>query len=173
MNESMVAVLGTLLGTGLGIAGSYVTQRASYSREAAERLNAVRRQVYVEWLSRVHVMYEAVKSTWAGAPALPADARFERLQAVAPTDAQAALESLRLVASDGVAVAAAAIWQHLRRDSVAMMGAGNKNDFKSWRESYWSLRRSFIDAVRGELGLRPLDWQHASVGPPWRRPNPS
>ena len=82
--------------------------------------------------------------------------------------AQAALEALRLVASDGVAVPAAAIWQHLRQRRVAINGDGDRAAYKAWQAKYWLLRREFVDSARVEVGLAPLDWARAGVSP-WRR----
>ena len=44
VEASIIAVIGTLLGTVLGGVGSYVTQTVRYDREAAERLNTIRRE---------------------------------------------------------------------------------------------------------------------------------
>jgi len=165
VDASIVAVIGTLLGTTLGIFGSYVTQRASHDREAAECLNSKRREVYIEWLGCVHSIYQAVKAAWGGKPLPQPEDRWRDLRAVSPTESQAALESLRLVASDRVAITAAALCRHLRQEAVTTTGAGTKDDYNAWQDMYWKLRRQFVDAARLEVGLPPLDWKAAGVLP--------
>lgn len=52
-----MAVIGTLLGA----TTSYFIQAAGYRREAGERLQTLRRQVYVDWLSQSHDFHTALR----------------------------------------------------------------------------------------------------------------
>jgi hypothetical protein len=170
VEASIIAVIGTLLGTVLVGVGSYVTQTVRYDREAAERLNTIRREAYVEWLGRSHFIYQSVKTAWAAGPTPSPHERWQVLRAISPIESQAALESLRLVAGDSVAATAAALWRHLRQHHVAASGAGSRDEYKAWQGSYWTLRRQFVDAARVEVGLPPLDWSISGVSPWQKKP---
>jgi hypothetical protein len=155
--ESLVAVIGTLVGTATGAGLGYLAQRAQYRREATERLHAARRAAYVEWLTRLHdvfcAMRVAVKETRHDG--VSGAALAEAIAAVPAHEAQAALEHLRLVSGDRVACAAADQWHHMRKTLPRR--------WADWSNTYWMLRREFTNAARAEIGLDPLDWREAGV----------
>ncbi|ANS29387.1 putative membrane protein [Rhodococcus opacus] len=165
--ESLIAVAGTLLGGLLGILGSYFTQRTGYRRESRERLAAVRRQLYVEFLISVHEMFAQVTEVHQAhrARAISPVEASEILRKISPRSSQAALENLRLVASDRVAAAAADLWARMRRDAQPLGSDLEWQRFSKWRKNYWSARQFFIDAARRDIGFEPLDWSRAGVGP--------
>lgn len=148
----------------MGAVGTYLTQRASYQREFEERLAVTRRQAYVEWLREVHDVFVLVRAAWTDNPMPPAESRWRACREISPSAAQAALEALRLVASDSAAAAAARLWDHMRRPEVAISGMGTKADFVAWRRLYWMLRHSFVDAARLDIGLEPLEWENSQPG---------
>src|SRR5262245_28155583 len=147
--DSVVAVVGTLLGIVLGISGAYLNQRLGYQREFRERLATTRRQTYVEFMSAVHEMFIEISRVFADLrlEALTLAEARSRLHGVSGRDGQASLENLRLVGSDGAAAAAADLWSHMRRESVPT-GTVDRDEFKQWRSRYWVLRRALIDAAR-------------------------
>lgn len=165
--ETVVAVIGTLLGAGIGVAGAYYTQRLSLREQAAERDRANRQQAYNAFLSAVHEMFEQVRAVQrqnrfggeAGAEAV------SRLRAVSSVRAQIALEGLRFVASSEVAAAAAALWEQMRRSEVPKGRDLSKTAERIWRDGYWITRRGLIDAARSDTGREALDWRLAGVGP--------
>ncbi|RYE41087.1 MAG: hypothetical protein EOP24_38320 [Hyphomicrobiales bacterium] len=165
--ETLIAVAGTLLGVVVGVVGSYFTQRTGHQRESQERLATVRRQIYVEFLTAVHDMYlpiTAIHKAHRDGSMTTTDA-IRGLQAVPAREAQAALENLRLVASDTVAAAGALLWERLRRDGRPLGNDLDPNHFKQWRRLYWNDRRGLIDAARRDIGFPALDWSSAGVGP--------
>ena len=163
--NAVIAVVGTLVGTALGALGSYVTQSTGYRREARERLEAVRRQVYVQWLTTLHETYNQVReaSSRHRHGVTTVEHLVTELRQVSPEQTQSALEGVRLVASDAVAASAATLWAHLRRESVPQGGERSSDGWRLWRDNYWDLRRQFINAARGDLGFQPLDWTQAGV----------
>jgi hypothetical protein len=165
MDTAWVGVIGTLGGVTAGWLGTMASQRFSYRREATERLTAERRVTYLAWMSKVHVMYEAIAMIHREATTgvvEPASAAHQ-LREASSTDAQTALEDLRLLATDDLAAAAAAMWSHLRRDPVPLGHDLNPAHWRTWRDAYWELRREFLNAARVETGFQPLDWTSASV----------
>lgn len=162
----LIGVLGTLLGTVVGLAGSYFSQRAAYRREAAERLAAVRREIYVDFLASVHQMYIVVRRLHRehGAGTLSAQESAERLRSLSPESAQVALESLRLVASDSVAAAAGELWARMRVDAEPLGADLTTRRKVRWRRRYWNDRRALIDAARVDSGFGSLEWPAAGVG---------
>lgn len=165
MDTAWVGVVGTLGGVTVGWLGTLASQKLSYRREATERLAASRRVAYLAWLSKVHVMYEAIAKIHRDASrgaGDPADAG-RQLRDLSSADAQTALEDLRLVATDDLASAAAAIWRQLRREQVPIGQDMDPANWRRWRDDYWGLRRAFLDAARVETGFPPLDWHSASV----------
>jgi hypothetical protein len=164
--DSLIAVVGTLFGIALGAGATYLNQRLGYQREFEERLATTRRQIYVQFMSAVHDMFVQVDNVYRQHRdgALTDREASSALRVVAPRDAQAALEHVRLVASDLVASAAAEIWTHMRREGVATGRSVDRRAFVNWRVSYWEVRRALIDAARTDLGFAPRDWETAGVG---------
>ncbi|WP_433729637.1 hypothetical protein ACQP0C_00905 [Nocardia sp. CA-129566] len=165
--QSLIAVVGTLLGAVVGVLGSYTTQSLSYRRESSERLATVRRQAYVEFLVAVHDMYVqilAIHRTQRAGTMTPVEAT-QSLHEIPSRNAQAALENLRLLAGDVVAGDAAFLWARMRRDAEPLGRDLDAQRFAAWRERYWDSRRKFIDAARRDIGFRSLDWSTAGVGP--------
>ena len=170
--DALIAVVGTLLGGLLGAVGSHVTLKSAYQRESQERLGAVRRQAYVEFLTAVHDMFSEVGNSYRlhRRGELTAEQTKLRLGAVSTRQAQATLENLRLLATDSGAAAAANLWQHMRGHHVPL-GALRLEDrwerrpLDDWREEYWQFRRDLVDAARKDMGFSGLDWRRAGVGP--------
>lgn len=164
--NAVIAVVGTLIGTVLGALGSYVTQSVGHNREAKERLEAVRRQVYVEWLTRLHETYNQIRdaSSRHRNGRTTAEQLIQELQRIAPEQTQSSLESVRLIAGDAVAASAANLWAHLRREPVPRARDRSSDGWRTWRDAYWGLRREFINAARADLGFKDLDWAYAGVG---------
>ncbi|TWD82590.1 hypothetical protein FB561_3725 [Kribbella amoyensis] len=165
--ESLIAVLGTLLGAIVGVAGTYLTQRSSYRRESEERLATARRHAYVDFLTAVHDLYTQVVELRRvhredGRTRQETVAEVRLLSA---REAQARLESLRLLASELPASRAAALWDHLRGDGLMRGQDLEGQRFRAWRDTYWLSRRRFIDAARLDTGLDELDWSQAAAGP--------
>ncbi|WP_299053650.1 hypothetical protein [uncultured Nocardioides sp.] len=160
-----MGVIGSLGGTVVGLCGGLVAQRISYHREALERLSVARRDSYLRWLTAVHGVFEVIASAHRALrrdELAEGDARRE-ISGMTVADAQIRLEELRLVAGDEVASAAARIWRHMRRDRVALGHDLSAEAWRAWRDSYWNLRRAFLDAARVETGLGPLDWSASAV----------
>lgn len=155
-----MAVIGTLLGGLLGATTSYFIQAAGYRREAGERLQTLRRQVYVDWLSRSHDFYTALRLVSAKhrEGRTTPDEFIDELRRIPPQPVQIALEHLRLTAGEDVAASAAHMWTHMRRERVPL-GADRSNEgWRLWNRNYWLLRRAFLDAARAELMLDAFDW---------------
>jgi hypothetical protein len=165
--ETAVAVIGTLLGAGIGVAGAYRTQRLSLRVQADERDRANRQDAYGAFLSAVHEMFEQIRAAQRQNHADGDTGRqaVSRLRAVSPVRAQIALEGLRFVASPGVAAAAAALWEQMRRSDVPIGKDLSSDAERRWRDGYWATRRGLIDAARKDAGREALDWQTAGVGP--------
>lgn len=165
MDTAWVGVIGTLAGVVVGWIGTLVSQKLAHRRDVGERLAASRRVSYLAWLSKVHLMYEVIAGTHRDASrgSVPLADASHRLRDLSATDAQTALEDLRLVATDDLAAAAAAVWGHMRRERVAIGQDMDPSHWRLWRDQYWSLRRAFLDAARAETGFPPLDWHAASV----------
>ncbi len=141
-----------------------IAQRQAYARESAERLTDVRRRAYLQWVASVHRLYDAMAAAQRALRAGEADAdEVARTVRNLPTgETQVCLEELRFVAGDSVAASGAALWNHLRRQKVALGQDVSAAGWRTWRERYWELRRAFVDAARVETGLEPLDWDAAS-----------
>lgn len=165
--ETVVAVIGTLLGAGIGVAGSYRTQRLSLRVQASERDRAERQAAYSTFLSAVHEMFEQVRSVQRlnHSEGEAGERAVSRLRAISTVHAQIALERLRFVASIDVASAAAALWEQMRRSDVPTGRDLSRAAERRWRDDYWMTRRRLIDAARQDTGREPLDWQSAGVGP--------
>ncbi len=162
--ESVVAVIGTLLGATVGVVGSYLIQRAQLKRETHERLSDLRRETYLAWVTRVHAYFASARE--ASRPKLSENQRVTkrvRPERTDPVPAQTALEGLRLVASDEAAASAAKVWSHLRRHKVPDHGAASMAEWNEWQDDYWTLRRNFLDAARRDLGFEPLNWLDAGA----------
>lgn len=163
--DSAIAVAGTLAGVLLGGLVSFFTQRAVYKREALERLAAVRRETYLEFLSAVHQMFVAIQEIQRQVRdgSLDASAASERLRSVPSHEAQNALENLRLVSSGSVAAAAARLWERMRRDDAPMGRNVTWRSFADWRHTYWGARRALVDSARQDTGFDALDWATAGL----------
>ena len=164
--ESVVAVLGTVAGLLAGIGGTYLNQRLVFQRQSGERLGSIRRQAYVEFIASVHDMFLRIDAACRDLRDDVAIAEETRnaLRQVSPRDAQVALEHLRLVATEGGAAAAGALWAHLRREHLPTGRRVELDGFESWRADYWQARRRVIDAARNEFGFSALDWEAVGVG---------
>lgn len=167
MDSAWVGVIGTLGGVAIGWVGNMASQSQAHRREADERLANSRRETYLRWLERVHFMFEEIAQVQrkVSRGTLSSSDASDQLRDVSSTDAQTALEDLRLIATDDLAAAAAAIWTHMRRHLVPIGRETNRGAWQSWRSEYWVLRHAFLDAARAEIGFKPLDWAQASVTP--------
>ena len=165
MDTAWIGVIGSLGGVTLGWIGSLASQQLSYRREAGERLAAARRATYLDWLAKVQQMYDSIAKIHRQAIRgdIDAAAAGAQLRDLSSLEAQTALEELRLVAGDQVAAAAAEVWSHLRRERVPIGHDLEPAHWRRWRADYWNVRRTFLDSARLETGLRPLDWEAASV----------
>ncbi len=163
--NAIVAVVGTLAGTLLGVLGSYFTQSVSYRREADERLATMRRQVYVDWLTCLHDIFSGVRraSSRHRQGHSTVDELQRELRDVPASQTQATLENIRLVAGDPVVARAADLWTHMRRDAVPLGGDRSVEGWRQWQDRYWALRRQFLDAARADLGFSHLNWADAGV----------
>lgn len=164
--ESLVAVLGTLMGAAIGVAGPYRTQRLSLRAQADERDLATRQEAYSAFLSAVHEMFEQIRTAQRHNRADEAGVAESRarLYAVSPVRAQITLERPRFVASADFAAAAAAVWEQMRRSDVPNGKDLSREAARQWRDYYWASRRRLIDAARRDTGREALDWQYAGVG---------
>jgi hypothetical protein len=165
MDTAWIGVIGSLGGVTLGLIGSVTNQKLSYRRESGERLAAARRATYLAWLAKVQQLYDSIANIHRQSTrgTLESAAGARQLRELSSLEAQTALEELRLVSGDEVAAAAATVWSHLRREKVPIGQDMDPAHWRQWREGYWELRRSFLDAARVETGLSPLDWAAASV----------
>lgn len=170
MESAVIAVVGTLLGAVVGTLGAYFTQTVAYQREATERERELKRETYLQWLTRVHAVFTQVGQASRQHRAGPTDLDeyAEAVHSVPIEPAQVALEHLRMVSNQEVAAAAARMWTHLRREPVPTGRDGSASGWEAWREGYWVLRREFLDAVRVDLGLAKLDWEEVGVGRHYR-----
>lgn len=165
MSNAWIGVIGALAGVLAGWGGNMIAQRQAYARESTERLTDVRRRAYLEWLTSVHHLYDVLAASQRALRAGEADAdEVARTVRNLPTgETQVCLEELRFVAGDAVAARAADLWNHMRRQRVALGQDVSAAGWRTWRERYWGLRRAFIDAARMETGLEPLDWDAAGI----------
>ena len=165
--DGVVAVIGTLLGTLVGAFGTYFTQASIHRRQESAKQNALRRQIYVEWLTEIHEFFSQVR-TASGKVRRQETTRTEHvegLRRIPAEKAQVALEHLRLISQEDVAAAAARLWAHMRTHPVPAGTDRSPEGWRNWREDYWQLRRAFIDAARDEFGLDPFDWSKVAVDP--------
>lgn len=165
MDSSWVGVIGTLGGVVVGWLGNLASQSRAHRRESEERIAVSRRTTYLRWLEKVHLMFDSIASVQRQVSRGTLDAKEagHLLRDVSSTEAQTALEDLRLVATDDLASAAAALWTHMRRHRVPIGQEMSRSEWQKWRAGYWQLRHGFLDAARVETGFKPLDWERVSV----------
>ncbi len=163
--DAALAVAGTLLGVILGTVGARLNYMSAFRREAGERLAASRRETYVEWLTELNGVYRAIwePSSSFHRDRITGEELWHALHDVSPVAAQASLENVRLIATNPVAGVAAQLWAHARREAVPRGRDQSLEGWKSWQETYWTLRRDFLDAARMDIGFEPLDWATAGV----------
>lgn len=140
--DTLIAVLGTLAGTIVGSAATFVTQRSQYRREAEERLRDARRLVYIRYLELSHDVYMEIRrlASEGRKARFPGNARLD-MRSVPAAPAQTALEELRLLSEDEVAESAAKLWANLRKRGIPQGQPHSSSEWTAWNDQYWKLRR--------------------------------
>jgi hypothetical protein len=157
--DAFIAVLGTLLGGLLGAVGAYVNQRSAHRSEAGERMTALRRQVYLEYLAAVHELYGEVDDVRRAHHdgAVHDDEASRQLRGASSRPAQTALENVRLVASDGVRGKAEALFELMRREKPPLGQDLSWQAYRDWQTKYWKARKELTEVARSELGFDEQD----------------
>ncbi|WP_198287018.1 hypothetical protein [Frankia sp. QA3] len=112
------------------------------------------RESCARFMSETADLFEQIRGIVEGAPGVgDRSALIAALRGINGARGQVALENVRISSSMAVVECSQDLWKHLRSKSVPQ-GSVSPERFREWKGEYWDLRKSLINQVRLDLGVR-------------------